>query len=103
MPRCDRQSVELRGHLDLADKAGVQRVKVFGGDPVLQDGLAADLVNGAVMALLALLAALRLLEIWHVYLATTIFGLVEAFFFPAYSAAVPELSWPTTWLRIMLH
>src|SRR6185312_5375526 len=45
MPRCDRQSVELRGYLDLADKAGVQRAKVFGGDPVLQDGLAAYLVD----------------------------------------------------------
>lgn len=49
MPRCDRQSAERRGHLDLADKAGVQRVKVFGGDPVLQDGLAAHPVDFVVV------------------------------------------------------
>jgi DHA3 family tetracycline resistance protein-like MFS transporter len=62
--------------------------------PRLRVMLSADLVNGVVMGVVALLAALRLLEIWHIYIATAVFGLVEAFFFPAYSAAVPELTPP---------
>jgi DHA3 family tetracycline resistance protein-like MFS transporter len=62
--------------------------------PRLRVMLVADLVNGAVMLIVAALAGLQLLEIWHVYAATTVFGLVEAFFFPAYSAAVPELTPP---------
>jgi hypothetical protein len=37
--------MELRDHLDRADDAGVQRVEVSGGDPVFQDGLAADLMD----------------------------------------------------------
>ena len=36
------RSVEVRDHLDRADDAGVQRVEVFGGDPVFRDGLAAQ-------------------------------------------------------------
>jgi hypothetical protein len=37
--------VELRDQLDLADDAGVQCAEVSGGNPVLQDGLAAHLAD----------------------------------------------------------
>ena len=52
---------------------------------------ASDVVNGVVVGAVAILAAADRLEIWHVYLAGAIFGLAEAFFFPAYSASVPQV------------
>jgi MFS family permease len=52
---------------------------------------ASDLLNAAVVGLLALLAASDALEIWHVYVASAVFGLAEAFFFPAYVASVPQV------------
>jgi MFS family permease len=60
--------------------------------PRLRVMLGTDLVNGAVMLAVAALAAAQRLEIWHVYAASAVFGLAEAFFFPAYQAAVPELT-----------
>ncbi len=54
--------------------------------------VASDLLNGLIVSLVAALAYLNLLEIWHVYVASAVFGLVEAFFYPAYTAAVPELT-----------
>jgi MFS family permease len=52
---------------------------------------ASDLVNGVVVALVALLAGTGRLEVWHVYIASAVFGLAEAFFFPAYVASVPQI------------
>ncbi len=49
-----------------------------------------DLVNGLVIGGVTLLAASNRLEVWHVYVGGAIFGLSEAFFFPAYAAAVPQ-------------
>ncbi len=54
--------------------------------------VASDLLNGIIVTTVAVLAYSNLLEIWHVYLAGAVFGLVEAFFYPAYTAAVPELT-----------
>lgn len=54
--------------------------------------LIADLLSGGVVTLIAGLAWAHQLAVWHVYIASTFFGLVEAFFFPAYTAAVPELT-----------
>jgi DHA3 family tetracycline resistance protein-like MFS transporter len=45
-----------------------------------------------IVALVALLAAAERLEIWHFYLASILFGLVDAFFQPAYSAVMPEVA-----------
>lgn len=59
--------------------------------PRLRVMLASDLLSGAVVSVVAWLAWSQRLEIWHVYIASTLFGLVEAFFFPAYAAAVPEI------------
>ena len=54
--------------------------------------LASDLLRGAVVALVAALAFSQQLEIWHVYIASLIFGLVDAFFQPAYTALVPDIT-----------
>jgi DHA3 family tetracycline resistance protein-like MFS transporter len=62
--------------------------------PRLRVMVATDAVSFVTMAAVAALAATGQLAIWHIYVASTVFGLVEAFFFPAYSAAVPELTPP---------
>ena len=51
----------------------------------------ADIVNGLVVAVVTLLAWTEALEVWHVYIAGAVFGLAEAFFFPAYSASIPQV------------
>ena len=52
---------------------------------------ASDLLNGFVVAVVALLSATGALEIWHVYIASALFGLADAFFYPAYSASIPQI------------
>lgn len=54
--------------------------------------LASDLLRGVIVTAVALLATRNLLEVWHVCIASLVFGLVDAFFQPAYSAAVPEIT-----------
>jgi MFS family permease len=56
-----------------------------------------DVLSGAVVALVAVLAASGLLEVWHVYIASILFGLVSAFFNPAATAVIPEIT-PTEML-----
>ena len=53
--------------------------------------LASDLVNTLVVGLVTLLALTDRLELWHVYAVSVLFGLAEAFFFPAYTASVPQI------------
>jgi len=53
--------------------------------------LASDILRGALVAIVATLASAQVLEIWHVYIASMIFGFVDAFFQPAYTAIVPEI------------
>jgi MFS family permease len=60
--------------------------------PRLRVMLVCDVASGAVIGTVALLAFADRLEVWHVYAASLLFGLVEAFFFPAYTAAVPALT-----------
>jgi len=52
---------------------------------------ASDVLNGLVVGAVALLAATGRLEVWHVYIAGALFGLAEAFFYPAYAASVPQV------------
>jgi DHA3 family tetracycline resistance protein-like MFS transporter len=52
---------------------------------------ASDVLNGLVVGTVAVLAAAGRLEIWHVYIAGALFGLAEAFFYPAYNASVPQV------------
>ena len=54
--------------------------------------LISDLLRGLAVAAIAWLAYAKLLEVWHIYLLSILFGLVDAFFQPAYSALVPEVS-----------
>jgi MFS family permease len=53
--------------------------------------LASDLARGVAASLVAALTMMDLLQIWHIYVISLLFGLVDAFFQPAYTAAVPAL------------
>ena len=59
--------------------------------PRLQVMLASDLLRGAIVMFVAALAFLDQLELWQVYILSLLFGLVDAFFQPAFAAAVPEI------------
>jgi MFS family permease len=54
--------------------------------------LVSDVARGALVALVAILAARQELSLWHIYAASLAFGLVNAFFQPAYAAVVPQLT-----------
>ena len=51
-----------------------------------------DLLSGLVITFVAVFSWLELLQIWHIYIASILFGFVEAFFFPAYQAAIPQIT-----------
>ena len=59
--------------------------------PRLRIMFIADVICGAVVAFVAIFAWLDLLQIWHIYIASLIFGFVEAFFFPAYQAVIQQI------------
>jgi MFS family permease len=50
-----------------------------------------DILSGMVVTFVAIFSWLNLLQIWHIYIASLLFGFVEAFFFPAYQAAIPQI------------
>ena len=50
-----------------------------------------DVLSGLIVTFIAVFSWLDLLEIWHIYIASLIFGFVEAFFFPAYQAIIPQI------------
>jgi DHA3 family tetracycline resistance protein-like MFS transporter len=54
--------------------------------------LGSDLLRGGVVAIVAALTASHTLQIWHLYVASMVFGLLDAFFQPAYTALVPEIT-----------
>src|SRR5215207_3053978 len=51
-----------------------------------------DILSGLVITFVAVFSWLDLLQIWHIYIASMIFGFVEAFFFPAYQAVIPQIT-----------
>ncbi|MDQ2714548.1 MAG: MFS transporter [Chloroflexota bacterium] len=53
--------------------------------------LASDLIRGGVVLLIAFLAFQQWLQLWHIFVLSALFGVVEAFFDPAYRAVVPDL------------
>jgi len=53
--------------------------------------LVSDLLRGVIVSGITILAVQRSLQVWHVLVASVVFGTVEAFFRPAYTALVPEL------------
>ncbi len=60
--------------------------------PRIRIMFSSDLLSGLVITFVAVFAWLNLLQIWHIYLASMIFGFVEAFFFPAYQAVIPQIT-----------
>ncbi|MFN0146883.1 MAG: MFS transporter [Dehalococcoidia bacterium] len=62
--------------------------------PRLPVMLTADIVRGLIAAVLAVAAAADVLDLWHVFLASAVFGFSQAFFQPAYTAVVPQISAP---------
>ncbi|NTU80277.1 MAG: MFS transporter [Chloroflexales bacterium] len=53
--------------------------------------LLSDVLRGSIASSVAVLAALDLLQLWHLYVLNLSFGIVDAFFQPAYAAAMPDL------------
>jgi MFS family permease len=50
-----------------------------------------DLLRGAIVLAVAFLAQTQQLAVWHVYMASAVFGAVNAFFQPAYAVIIPEI------------
>jgi MFS family permease len=59
--------------------------------PRLPVMMLSDLVRGLAVGLIAALAFVNALQVWHIYVISLIFGSVDAFFQPAYRASVPEI------------
>ena len=53
--------------------------------------LASDLLRGALVGLIAFLAFQQWLELWQLFVLSALFGVVRAFFYPAYTAIIPDL------------
>ena len=53
--------------------------------------LASDIARGLVALAVAALAFAGRLEVWHVFIASLVFGFVDAFFQPAYASLVPQI------------
>jgi MFS family permease len=60
--------------------------------PRIRIMFASDILSGLVITFVAVFSWLNLLQIWHIYVASIIFGFVEAFFFPAYQAVIPQIT-----------
>jgi len=59
--------------------------------PRLRVMLGADILSGLVILSVAALAFSGQLQLWHLFVASVLFGFVESFFYPAYNAVVPDL------------
>src|SRR5690349_22733554 len=53
--------------------------------------LLSDVLRGLLIGIVAVLAFSHRLEVWHIYVVSLLFGIVGAFFGPAYRAIVPEI------------
>ena len=60
--------------------------------PRIRIMFSSDVLSGLVITFVTVFAWLDLLQIWHIYVASMLFGFVEAFFFPAYQAVVPQIT-----------
>jgi MFS family permease len=59
--------------------------------PRLHLMLASDILCAGVVIVIAFLAFQQRLELWEIFVMSALFGGVEAFFYPAYTALVPDL------------
>lgn len=50
-----------------------------------------DVLSGLVVTFIAVFSWLNILQIWHIYIASLLFGFVQAFFFPAYQSVIPQI------------
>jgi len=62
--------------------------------PRIRVMFASDIVSGLVITFIAVFSWLDLLQVWHIYIASMVFGFVGAFFFPAYRAIIPQIMTP---------
>jgi MFS family permease len=53
--------------------------------------LASDVLRALLMLLIAFLVFQAWLQLWELFVLSALFGVVEAFFYPAYSALIPDL------------
>ncbi|OGQ45171.1 MAG: hypothetical protein A3H42_02305, partial [Deltaproteobacteria bacterium RIFCSPLOWO2_02_FULL_46_8] len=53
--------------------------------------LTSDLFRATIVGIVAFLAFSKNLEVWHLYIASFVFGFVDAFFRPAYTALIPDM------------
>lgn len=53
--------------------------------------LFADFSRAAIVGFAAFLAIMGRLEVWQILIISALFGIVEAFFYPAYAAIIPEV------------
>jgi DHA3 family tetracycline resistance protein-like MFS transporter len=53
--------------------------------------LISDLGRALAVLIVAVLASLDQLQIWHIYATSFFFGMVDAFFTPAYNALIPQI------------
>lgn len=60
--------------------------------PRLRLMLASDLLRGSVVTLIAALAYTQTLTLWQLCAMSATFGAVEAVFYPAYAAVIPDLA-----------
>ncbi len=84
------------GTVNIASMVPMLIFMLFGG--VIVDRLPrswvmfiSDLLRAVLVAGVAILAALKLLEVWHIFIISAIFGIVSSFFEPAYIAVFPEI------------
>src|SRR5688500_8148375 len=49
-----------------------------------------DILCALIIPFVTVFSWLDLLQLWHIYITSLLFGLVEAFFFPAYQAVIPQ-------------
>jgi MFS family permease len=62
--------------------------------PRLRIMFLSDILSGIVVTFIAVFAWLDMLEIWHIYIASLLFGFVAAFFGPAYNSVIPQITPP---------
>ncbi|RPJ16824.1 MAG: MFS transporter [Chloroflexi bacterium] len=60
--------------------------------PRIRIMFSSDVLSGLIIAFVAVFSWFNLLQIWHIYIASMLFGFVEAFFFPAYQAVIPQIT-----------
>jgi MFS family permease len=54
----------------------------------------ADVISGAIVTFIAVFSWFDILEIWHIYIASLLFGFMGAFFYPAYHSVIPQITPP---------